>query len=227
MLRLLKAEFAYNRFGFIMGYCFIISFFFVIQKWGKPEFTARDTLLTMWIATIIHLKYREILLMKDNRERYLAGLPLRTDRLGLVNLIYSVLFWFSMPVVLFTLIFIFRSGGFENGVLKSLLPFNGIVFITIAAFHIYRNLHKHLLFSKKKLLLSFVWLVIVLAGYFLIFYSVNFLGAFRHITVPGREALSNFYNSTPGTITFNLFGMVLLYINVLIFVRRKSYIESI
>ncbi|MFQ5753055.1 MAG: hypothetical protein ACE5HI_13775 [bacterium] len=225
MWQLLKAEIAYNKTFLVLGFILFLTLFVIVVVWGKAEHFVRDVSIALWAATLFGRFSGEIEKTRSKRIRYHTIMPLAVRDIGITRVVFTVLYWVSIILLFLISLLLVKSHWLGIDALWALLPINGLILLGYAGFIIYSDLKSYLMKKSEKIILHTVWFLTVLAGYFLLYYYMDFLGLFTHADFFNREDFVGLYFSTSGVFILNLIALVLSYLSVELFVRRKAYLE--
>lgn len=225
MWKLLKAEINYNKIYLLMGYFLYITLFIIIAIWGKIEHNLRDLSIALWAATLLGRFSGEIEKTKSKRVRYHAIMPLNIRHIAMAPLIFTIFYWISIIVLFLISLLIVKPYWLGNNTLWALLPINGLILIGYAGFSVYNDLNGSLTSNNERIILHLIRFLILIAGYFLLLFYIDFMGLFTHSELLSREAFAQLYFSRSGVIVLNLVGFVLAFLSVEVFARRRAYVE--
>lgn len=225
MWNLLRAEINYNKIYLVLGYLLYVTLFAIVAVWGKPEHFVRDISIALWAATLFGRFSGEFEKTKNKRIRYHLRIPLTTFQIGLLRLIFTVVYWLSIVALFFASLLLVEPTVPGVNVFWALLPINGLILLGYAGFSIYHDLKSCFLRQKDRIVLHAVWFLMVFAGYFLLYSYMDFLGLFSRSFLIDRHAFVQLYFSGAGVLLINLTAVWLSGYSLYIFVRRKSYLE--
>lgn len=204
MWKILKADLAYNKFGFLIAYVLA----FIIQI-GEFNTQIVSSMIIFFIAVGIMGSESD----KEKRDRFHSLLPLPIKKLAFIRMVFVVAFQLGFLVILFSHFFSSYFGT-DNSYFWSILVANGFILSVINIFIIYTELG---FFNTKKYrfillgIIAIVLIAITLAAY---------QGLFRTFFVTG----SNFAKSPLDALIINLISIAMFYFSFALFIRRKSYL---
>jgi hypothetical protein len=204
MWQILKAELAYNKFGFLIAYVLAL----IIQI-GEFYTLIASPMIIFFIAIGIMGSASD----KEKRERFHSLLPISIKRRAFIRLAFVIVFQLGFLVIQFSHFFSTYFGK-DNSAFWSILVGNGFILSVINIFIIYTDLGY---FNTKKYRLIFLCIIaIILIALALIL----FLGFLRSVFVMG----SNFAKSPLDALIVNLICFGMFYLSYVLFIRRKSYL---
>ncbi|MGH7598135.1 MAG: hypothetical protein ACREOI_17420 [bacterium] len=212
MWHILKTELDYTKEGLLFAYAITLLFFCAAlywESWNIFSFMANTT-ITYFIAMAILGSEAD----GEKRTRLLAGLPITPHQLAMVDLVYVTLFQLGM-VVFWIGLLLFKPEEAIPRTFWGMLSQNGLVLSVITIFII----HTHLGFygAKKYTRLNYgILLALALLVVGLVY--------FGHINAVARFLWRHFM-SVSGALISTFLWLGLSYLSVIIFVRRKSYLE--
>jgi hypothetical protein len=226
MWRLLKAEVSYDRLriGLFLFFC-MIAF---LTIWLGVKWERNRVPMIMLMVLVLSLaavyageKTRSI----QKRDRLHVLFPVSLCKIGMTHLFYPVIVLLIMYFLLFVSVLAARP--FVNYSLtmpsfSHMLTLTGLVLIVNAVILLHRDLR--MIFSRKpQRLLIFVFWFVVYIGALLPFYVVtNFLGVFGENS-PAQNILTRLLESFTG---FMAAGLLLSALSLVVFIKRKSYVDS-
>lgn len=224
MWQVLHAELNNDRFRIALVYLFCIACFVTIWvgvKWERNR--APLTMLIMLVSTFIGSFGGEKQRHAHKRDRLHILLPLSLRRIGWVHLLYPFLIWISILLLFFTSYFVVQqiSGhGLTKPSMPQLLTLNGLILTVNAVYLLYRDLRLTFTTKQQRFFIFLVWLMIYIAAFLPFYIVTNFFGWFGEHT-PLQIFLNKLSVSPVG---FNVLGLLLSVMSLVIFTRRKSYL---
>ncbi len=228
MWKILKAQIQYNKIVLTISYLIFFSVYisFVVQGWQELDNSFPALRAVLMATTAMLFLFSIIKLHREKRDRFHHILTLNIWQLGISRPLHIITFWFSLLfLVLFA--FLLRPSIFDLKILWDLLSLTGFVVALNAAPFIYRDLSYCFHSKSKKVVLIFVYALMILAGYLLFILFVVSVGSISlsNELVLLKQGFSNFINTFKGAFLFNLCGIILTGINLFVFSRRKTYTE--
>jgi len=212
MWPLLKTELDYTKEGLVFTYAIAVIFFIVaaaLKSWDLFGYVM-NTSITYFIAMAIIGSEED----KEGRTRHLAGLPVTPQQLAMLDVLYVALFQLGM-VLLWLCLLIFKPEDAKPTTLWGMLSQNGLVLGVITMFMIHHHLS---FFGEKKYHLVSYGLLLALA---LLVAGLILSG---HLKAVARFLWNSYFSAT-GALASTFLWLSLSYLNIMIFVRRKSYLE--
>ena len=204
MWKILKAELAYHKFGFLIAYLLAI----IIQI-SKFYTLIPSPIIIFFIAVGIMGSQSD----KEKRERFHSLLPISIKRRAFIRLAFVIVFQLGFLVIQFSHFFSIYFG-IDNTAFWSILIGNGFILSVINLFIIYTDLGY---FNTKKYRLIFLG---ILAFVFVGLTLAIYWGLFHSLFV--REY--SFTKSPLNALIFNLICFGMFYLSYSLFIRRKSYL---
>jgi hypothetical protein len=226
MWRILKAEIIYDKLRTVIFFFFCTVVFFTIWfgvKWERNRIPMM--LLMILVLTLSAVYAGEKTRTIQKRDRLHVLLPAILWQIGLAHLLYPIFVLLSICLLLFLSALVvqpFIRYSLTVPSLLHMLTLTGLVLIVNAVILLHRDLR--MTFTKKyQRFFVFLFWFLVYVGALLPFYVItNFFGLFGENT-PAQRYLTGLLESPA---LFILLGIFLSVICVIVFVKRKSYIES-
>lgn len=225
MLRILKAEILTDKQRIILVYIFSIISFITIWygvKWERNR--APLAMMMMVVATLILGFICEKKRIAQKRGRLFGALPISTRQIGFFHLIYPFFAWVSIGTLYFLICITLKN--FSAKILTTpswlqMLSLNGMILIVNSCYLLARDLR--IAFDKKyhRMFMSIFWVLIYLVALLPFYIMTNSFGAFGENT-PLQIYLNQMSRSPIG---INLVGLILSGFSLIVFLRRKSYLE--
>lgn len=226
MWRLLKSLSHYCRFILVAGLTVvgIVTVFFIIL--GRNDFDKsvpayRSVLMA---ATALVWLYSVLMIHKEKRDRFHLLLPVSVRQIGLVRVIFLIGFWTTILLV-FILSNVF-VGNLQNNptLIWNAVSLTGFVLVVNSALYLQRDLTNIFTSKGQRFLLSVVWVILVTIGYVLFVLLVMPVESFGSLDVVKEFFTMNFITPGGAFLTF-LMGLGLTILSIVLFGRRKLYIE--
>ncbi len=225
MWRILKAEIINDKLRIVLVYTFSIIAFITI--WYGVEWERNRAPLAMMIMVVTTLILGFICEKKriaQKRSRLYGALPISIQKIGIFHLIYPFFAWLSIGILYFLIYIVL-----QNLIAKILttpsglqmLTLNGLILIVNSCYLLARDLR--IAFDKKyhRKFMSIFWVLIYLMTLLPFYIMTNSFGAFGENT-PLQIYLNQMSRSPIG---INVVGLILSGFSLIIFLRRKSYLE--
>jgi hypothetical protein len=226
MWKILKAEISYDKFKILFFYGFCIACLVTIWfgvKWERN--IAPMTMLIMLISLLAIVYSGEIKRIAQKRDCLHVALPIPLRQIGLAHLMFPFLIWISIVLMFFLSYLIVRPYDTvwpTNPNILQLLTLNGLVISVCAVALLSRDLRKVFIKKPARLAILLFWILIYIAALLPFYIVTNSFGLFGENT-PLQILLVNLSVSP---VPFNIVGIVLSFISLEIFMRRKSYVGS-
>ena len=226
MWRLLKAEMSYDRLRIGLFLVFCMATYLTIWLGVKWERNRVPMIMLMVLVLSLAAVYAgEKNRNVQKRDRLHMMFPVSLMQIGLTHILYP----FVVLSIIYFLLFlsVLVASPLVNYSLKMpslphMFTLTGLVLIVNAAILLHRDLR--MIFSSKPLrLLTFVFWFVVYLGALLPFYLVtNFLGVFGEDT-PAQDFFTRLLEAPTG---FMAAGLLLSVLSFIVFVKRKSFVDS-
>jgi hypothetical protein len=192
-------------------------------KWERN--VSPMTMLILFISAFVAVYTGEGSRIFNKRDRMHVSLPVASVKIGFSHLIFPIFVWIALLILYMVCYF---SLELISGVTRTkpsflqILTLSGLFLIVNAAVLLTRDLSK--IFTKKpQQIMIYMIGYLLFIGVLLPFYILtNFLGAFGEDTRL-QSFLSSLSESPSG---FLLLGIGLSLTSVLVFMRRRSYVQS-
>jgi hypothetical protein len=225
MWRILKAEIINDGLKIILIYffamiCFIITWFGVNLDRNRAPLT----MMIMVVATLLLGYVCEKKRIAQQRSRLYGLLPISIRKIGFFYFTYPFIAWLSIGILYFLIHTILQYLSSKILIAPSflqMLTLNGMILIVNACYLLTRDLR--IAFDKKyhRIFMSIFWVLIYLVALLPFYIMTNSFGAFGENT-PLQIYLDEMSKSPIG---INVAGLILSGFSLIIFLRRKSYLE--
>jgi hypothetical protein len=228
MWKLLRAQILYNKVVLIIVYLIFMSIYisFIVQGWQdiKSSFPALRAVLVATTAMLF--LFNIVRLQREKRDRFHLLVPLNIWKIAVSRLLQIVMFWLSvLSLVLFALVL--RPSIFNVKIFWDLLSLTGFVLVMNVAPFIYRDLSYCFQAKSKKVVLVFVYTLMIFAGYllFMLFVvSAESISLSSNLVLV-KKGFSSFINTFIGAFFFILCGIISTGLSLYVFSKRKTYTE--
>jgi hypothetical protein len=223
---LLKAEISYDRLRINISTLFCAASFVSIWlgvKWERNRVPM--TMLMVLVLSLLAVYAGEINRTAQKRDRLHVLLPISLWKIGISHLLYPIAVLFGIYVVYFlSALFVDPFSGRTLTLLSlsHMFTLTGLVLVINAVILLHRDLRMTFTKKHQRFVIFLFWFV-VYCGVLLPFYVVtNFLGLFGEDTQV-QNFLARLLESPGG---FMAAGLLLSGLSFVVFVKRKSYIDS-
>lgn len=226
MWRILKAEILYDRSRLVIVSVFCLTCLVTIWfgvKWERN--VSPMTMLILFISALVAVYAGEQSRISNKRDRMHVSLPVSVWETGFSHLIYPVCVWLVILLLdqISSIVLCLLSGTARaRPSFSQILTLSGLFLIVNAAVLLSRDLSR--IFTKRS-----QQIIIYLIGYLLFFGALlpfyivtNFFGAFGENTRL-QSFISTLSESPAG---FLLLGVGLSFLSSLVFLKRRSYVQS-
>ncbi len=230
MWHLVKAELEYHKFSIVFALLLITGIINAALAWGW-ESAGRDIpglTKIMAVVTLVLWFLRLIRLFKEKTERFHTILPVSGRKICLARNMFAPLIWLAMVAMFLLALIIIRPASIPAWTFWYLLSITGVVF----AINAYPLLHHDLTFwlreKYQKLILTLISAAVILSTALLIstsaiqrYFPLAPLQPLMPLTTQMAEV-----NATPaGACLLLSLGLSLTYVDILVFQRRKHYLD--
>ena len=226
MWRLFKAEILYDRSRLLIVSLFCLTCFVTIWfgvKWERN--VSPMTMLILFMSAIVAVYAGEQSRISNKRDRMHVALPVSLWETGFFHLIYPIFVWVTILILYIVSYFVLET---ISGVTRTkpssiqILTLSSLFLIVNATVLLSRDLSK--IFTKKpQQIMIYMTGYLLFIGALLPFYIVtNFFGAFGENTRL-QSFMSALLESPSG---FLLLGVALSLTSVVVFMRRRFYVQS-
>ncbi len=237
MWRLFISEFFYNKriLTFLIG----VSFFnlFIIHNWPMISGEKPPNMNTGYLS-ISHIFFYfviAILMMtwfnKEKRDRHYIQLPINIIKIGMLRLFIFVTYWIILLALLYFFTFISKYYSIDQTTILSVISQTGIAFIIFSLFFFWQDIRDHFSgenktsHSLKRKIIGTINIVLILALGFVamagIVHNYKIQDKFGAATI---DIWKWIYKSQPGAIVFLTIGLLMAFLTILTYWKRKSYI---
>jgi hypothetical protein len=226
MRRLLKAEINYDRLRISLFLLFCVASFVSIWlgvRWERNRIPM--TMLMVLVLSIAAVYGGEKNRIIQKRDHLHVLLPVSLWQIGISHMAYPIFVLLCVYLLLFLSALVVQPFVDQPLTMPSpahWLTMTGLVLAVNAVILLYRDLR--MMFDRKpQKLLIFVFWFVVYIGALLPFYVVtNFFGVFGEDT-PAQHFLNRLLESPIG---FLAAGLLLSGVSFMVFVKRRSYVDS-
>jgi len=226
MWHILRAEIRYDKLRIGLFFFFCLAAFLAIWfgvRWERNRIPM--TLLMILILTLSAVYAGEKNRTIQKRDRLHVLLPVTLWHIGLSHFLYPILILLGIYLLLILSALVVQTFISHSLTMPShlhILTLTGLILIVNAVILLHRDLR--MTFTKKhQRFFVFLFWFLVYFGALLPFYVItNFFGLFGENT-PAQRFLTRLLESPSG---FLLIGIFLSIISAIVFVNRKSYVES-
>lgn len=227
MWQILKAELKYHRILIIFPSLAVLGALIgnFVQDWNKPISNLNGVKGVITAMFLMFYFFKIIGDAKEKRNRFYAGLPLRSWQLGLARLLpfffiwltYLSLFWITSATI---------TPYPKSNTIWHTLSLNGFMLAAITFLYIMGDLLNSLEKSRLRLVLSWIAFLVMFCGYFttyLFSFSIPYFDILQKVH-PVKEEFTHLTSNLQSAIIFNLMGLVFIVSNIFSFVKRQTYI---
>jgi len=229
MWHLLKTELSYHKVEIMvftsLGLVGLIAN--IVTGWQNIDVDLPGVRSLMAVGIMVACFVRLISYTKEKKDRYHTSLPLPVRRIGLSRLLYIISIWICFVILFWISSSAIRPYPLDKIILET-LTMSGFILMANATLFIYRDLFRFSFGSIRKSGFRIFNVVMILLGYILFYIifavGIPYFSFLRRINL-FKENFHNVASSPYAVIVFNLLGIGLTIMSVILFARRKSYLE--
>jgi len=228
MWKIVKADFTYHKFVFIVPVAVVLAGLAanVVQGWRQLEhdFQGMRTVMTVATAFIFFFKY--ITMIGEKRTRHNILLPLNRWQIVLPRLLFTILIWSAFLILYWSATATARPYRIAI-IIWDTISLSGLILIANALMFIFVDLNYLGIKKIQKILLAFLAPFVVLSGFivFFIFGVSEQTWSIFKILLPYKADFSSFSTTAIGAMISLLIGIAATYLSVLVFMRRRTYLQ--
>jgi hypothetical protein len=230
MWKIIKADFKYQKFVFIIPYAIVIVAIIanISQGWRQHEHDMQGVRTVMAAMTgIIFLFNNLLIIIREKRYRFIMLLPLSQWKISLPRIFFAILIWLSFLVMYWLGTAVIRPYRADI-LIWDTLSFTGLVLLANSIIFIYYDLLYTLTHNKQKLILGFIFLLSVFIGYIVFFlFGVDeqSWNIFKKLLLPYKDDFSALSSNYIGSIVSLSIGFIMTILSIIVFKRRKTYTQ--
>ncbi|KAA3617086.1 MAG: hypothetical protein D8M58_04180 [Calditrichaeota bacterium] len=228
MWKFLKSEYEYYKLIINFTLALVSILFIVILGfgWESAEKEIPGVSSVMIGVSILIISIRSVKSAKEKNERFFSLLPLSRWKLGLARLLFINGFWGIMFSSFVIILLIFHAGEIRLYLFWYFLSLSSLIFIFNQAPFFHKDLTSIFTGKYAKWLITFAYLLLFFTVYFLFIGTRAFS---RYFSIPELEIFSGHIHQlspTPfGTLTFVSISILLSLLGLLLYQKRKFYLE--
>jgi hypothetical protein len=161
----------------------------------------------------------------QKRDRFHVMIPVSLWQLGMAHLLYPLFVLAAIYLLLLLSVIVSRplvSYSLTVPSLSHMLTLTGFILIVNAVILLHRDLRMTFTKKPQRLLIFIFWFVLYVGALFPFYVVTNFFGLFGEDT-PAQNFITRLLESPAGFIAL---GMALSVISLVVFIKRKSYVDS-
>jgi len=229
MWKIIKADFKYLKFVFIIPYTIVLAAIIanVSQGWRQHEHDMQGVRTVMAAMTGILFLFNFFKIIQEKRYRLIVLLPLNIRKIALPRILFTVLIWLSFLVMYWlgsAMIRPYRA----DILIWEMLSFTGFFLLANSTVFIFHDLLYTLTNKNQKVILGLIFLISIFIGYVLFFlFSVDeqSWNIFKNLLLPYKNDFSNFSSNYIGAIVSLSIGFIMTILGVVVFKQRKTYAQ--
>jgi hypothetical protein len=226
MWKLIKAELSYNKNALLIGLlCSILFFVYFLSVKFKHE---EKGFIFMMILLLIPGGIAAGILAgmgarryREKRERLFALLPVSLKRIALARTLLPLLLWIGIVILFWITILIFRLYSIELRMVWIMLALNGLFLGIIPTEFMQHDVQYYFMRKSQKIL----WWSLILFRVLASLITLSLISEIMEILQPLRPLADYVFFSPWGVLGLNVFAVLVIYLGVVVFEKRKSYAE--
>ena len=228
MWKIIKADFRYHKFVFIIPVTIVLAGLVanVIQGWRQLEHDFQGMRTVMAVATAFIFLIKYLVMIGEKRNRHNMLLPLKSWQIGLPRLSYCIIIWAIFLVLYWSASATARPYRIAI-IIWDTISLSGLILIANALMFIFVDLNYLGIKKIQKILLAFFAPFVLLSGFIVFFIfgvSEQSWNIFK-IMLPYKADFSSFSATPIGAIISLLIGIAATYLSVVVFNRRRTYLQ--
>ncbi len=223
---LIKSEFAYYKYLLI----FLSMFFFIVSivflMWGAKDLEDSVPAYQMSLIAVFLVVwgFRFTILQKEKRDRIHKSLPLSDGTIACYRVFSLPLYWLLLSIIFILCNLLVQGIMGIFPLFWFLLSLTGFILAINAAPLLQRDLQHIFMAKYQRSLIALVWACLFVSFYLIFYFLIiplkNF-GLFSDQKVYFQESMS----SADYSLAFLCVGLLMSFVNVLLFKKRKVYTE--
>ena len=230
MWKIIKADFNYQKFVFIIPYAVVIAAIIanISQGWHHHEHDMQGVRTVMAVMTGIIFLFNNLLkIIQEKRYRFIMLLPLSRWKIAWPRIFFAIIIWVSFLVMYWLGTATIRP--YPSDILIwDTLSFTGLVLFANSIIFIYYDLLYTITKNSHKLILWLTLLLLVFIGYvvfFLFGVDEQSWNIFKNLLLPYKDDFSSITSNYVGAVVSLLIGIIMTMLSVYVFGRRKTYTQ--
>lgn len=228
MWKIIKADFKYHKFIFIIPVTIVLAGLFanVVQGWRQLEHDFQGMRTVMIVATTFIFLIKYLVMIGEKRIRHNRLLPLKSGQIGLPRLLYGMIVWAIFLVLYWSATATARPYRIDV-IIWDTISLTGLVLIANALMCVFIDLNFLGIKKIHKILLTLLYPFLLLFGFivFFIFGVSEQSWPMTKFLLPYKADFSSFSATAIGALISLLIGMAATYLSVVVFNRRRTYLQ--
>ena len=229
MWKIIKADFKYQKFIFIIPYAIVLVAIIanVSQGWRQHEHDMQGVRTVMASMTGVIFLFKAFKIAQEKRHRFITLLPLKQWKIALTRVLFIILIWLSFLVMYWLGTAIIRPYRADI-LIWDTLSFTGLVLLANSVIFIYYDLLYTLTDIKQKVIPGFLFLLALVLGYIIFFlFGVDeqSWNIFKRFLLPYKSDFSSIVSNYIGAVISLSIGIMMTIFSVFIFGRKKTYTQ--
>lgn len=226
MWRILKSEMSYDRLriGLFLFFCMVAFLtIWLGVKWERNRVPMIMLMVLVLSLSAVYAGEKNRTIQK--RDRLHVSFPVPLWQIGMTHLLYP---FFVLSIVYFLLFMsVLTARPLVNYTLSMpslahMFTLTGLVLIVNAVILLHRDLRMTFTRKPQRFFIFVFWFVVYIGALLPFYVITNFLGVFGEDT-PVQNLLAHLLESSTGFIAA---GIILSVLSFVVFIKRKSYVDS-
>lgn len=228
MWKIIKADFRYHKFVFIVPVAVVLTGFVanLVQGWRQLEHDFQGMRMLIVAATAFIFFFKYVTMIGEKRARHNMLLPLKRWQIGLPRLLFTIFIWGAFLILYWAATTTARPYRIDI-IIWDTISLSGLVLIANALMFIFVDLNYTRIKKVHKLLLALLYPFLILCGFILFFIfgvSEQSWQIFK-LLLPYKADFSSFSATAIGAMISLLIGLAATYGSLLVFEHRSTYLQ--
>lgn len=228
MWKIIKADFNYHKFVFIVPVTVVLAGLIanLTQGWRQLEHDFQGMRTVMAVATVFIFFFKYVTMIGEKRARHNMLLPLKSWQIGLPRLLFTIFIWGAFLILYWATTSTARPYRIDI-IIWDTISLSGLVLIVNALAFIFLDLNYTNFNKIEKILLMLLYPFLLLCGFivFFIFGVSDQSWQIFKFLLPYKADFSSLSSTAIGAIISLLIGIAATYVSMLVFNRRRTYLQ--
>ena len=228
MWKIIKSDFKYHKFVFIVPYVFVLAGLVanVVQGWRQLELDFQGMRTVMAVATAFIMFFKIVTTIAEKRTRHNVLLPLKSWQIGLSRLLFAILIW-ATCLILYWLATLTAQLYLQGIIIWDTISLSGLVLIANALVFIFIDVNYTRINKIQKILLMLLYPFLMFCVFiaFFIFGVSEQSWKITKFLLPYKADFSSFSATVIGALISLLIGIAATYVSIMVFKRRRMYLN--
>ena len=228
MWKIIKADFIYHKLTFVIPFAIVLAGFSanMVQGWRQFEHDFQGMRTVMAAATGFLFFFKVMAMVREKRDRYLKLLPLKRWQIGAPRLLFTIIIWGAFLILYWSATATARPYRADI-IIWDTISFTGLVLAANAVMFIFYDLNYTSPHKYKKAIRALLYPFVIFSGYitFFIFGVSEQSWQITKFLLPYKADFSSFSATAIGAMISLLIGIAATYVSMLVFNRRRTYLQ--